>query len=200
MVVVRVELCDNRLMTKFAYIRTSTKDQNTDLQRDAIATVDGIKRVYIDKGVSGTLASRPQWDALIDRLEEGDEVVIWKFDRIGRNTMNVLEAVQRITAKGATFRSLTENIDLNSGPMGQAMLTIMAAFAQLERDTIVQRTRAGLDAAKAQGRVGGRPSVVDPKKLATIKKLVNSGDHSRADIARMTGISQATLYRVLATL
>ncbi|MEV8174090.1 recombinase family protein [Microbacterium sp. NPDC079176] len=187
-------------MTKFGYVRTSTKDQNADLQRDAIAKVDGIKRVYADEGVSGTLASRPQWDALIDRLEEGDEVVIWKFDRIGRNTMNVLEAVQRITAKGATFRSLTENIDLNSGPMGQAMLTIMAAFAQLERDTIVQRTRAGLDAAKAQGRVGGRPSVVDPKKLATIKKLVNSGDHSRADIARMTGISQATLYRVISSL
>jgi DNA invertase Pin-like site-specific DNA recombinase len=162
--------------------------------------VDGIKRTYTDEGVSNTLASRPQWDALIDRLEEGDEVIIWKFDRIGRNTMNVLEAVQMITDKGATFRSLTENIDLNSGPMGQAMLTIMAAFAQLERDTIVQRTRAGLDAAKAKGRIGGRPSVVDAKKLATIKKLVKSGDHSRADIARMTEISPATLYRVLQSL
>ncbi|WP_426181861.1 recombinase family protein [Microbacterium sp. TWP3-1-2b2] len=187
-------------MTKFAYIRTSTKDQNADLQLDAIAKVDGIKRTYTDEGVSGTLASRPEWDKLIDRLEEGDEVVIWKFDRIGRNTMNVLEAVQAITAKGATFRSLTENIDLNSGPMAQAMMTIIAAFAQLERDTIVQRTRAGLEAAKAKGKVGGRPSVVDPKKLATIKKLINSGDHSRADIARMVEISPATLYRVIATL
>ena len=81
----------------------------------------------------------------------------------------------------------------------RAMLTIMAAFAQLERDTIVERTRAGLDAAKAKGRVGGRPSVVDAKKLATIKKLVKSGDHSRADIARMVAISPATLYRVIAT-
>jgi DNA invertase Pin-like site-specific DNA recombinase len=186
-------------MTKFAYVRTSTRDQNADLQRDAIAKVDGIKRVYADEGVSGTLASRPQWDALLDRLEPGDEVVVWKFDRIGRNTINVLEAVQRITDKGATFRSLTEKID-TSGPMGQAMLTVMAAFAQLERDTIVERTRAGLDAAKAKGKIGGRPSVVDAKKLATIKKLVKSGDHSRADIARMTGISQATLYRVLSTL
>ncbi|MDF2562274.1 MAG: recombinase family protein [Microbacterium sp.] len=186
-------------MTKFAYVRTSTRDQNADLQRDAIAKVDGIKRVYADEGVSGTLASRPQWDALLDRLEPGDEVFVWKFDRIGRNTMNVLEAVQRITEKGATFHSLTEKID-TSGPMGQAMLTIMAAFAQLERDTIVERTRAGLDAARAKGRVGGRPSVVDAKKLATIKKLLASGDHSRADIARMTHISQATLYRVLSTL
>lgn len=187
-------------MTKFAYVRTSTKDQNSDLQRTAFAKVDGIARVYADEGVSGTLASRPEWDKLIDRLEEGDEVVVWKFDRIGRNTMNVLEAVQMITDKGASFRSLTENIDLNSGPMAKAMMTIMAAFAQLERDTIVERTRAGLEAAKAKGKVGGRPSVVDSKKLNTIKKLVASGDYSRADIASMVGVSQATLYRVIATL
>jgi DNA invertase Pin-like site-specific DNA recombinase len=113
--------------------------------------------------------------------------------------MHVLQAVKAITDKGATFRSLTENID-TSGPMGQALLTIMAAFAQLERDTIAERTRAGLDAARAKGKVGGRPSVVDSKKLATIKKLLASGDHSRADIARMVGVSPATLYRVIATL
>lgn len=186
-------------MARYGYARTSTKDQSSQLQTDALAQVEGIRRVYADEGVSGTLASRPEWDKLIDRLEDGDEVVVWKFDRIGRDTMNVLEAVKTITGKGATFHSLTERID-TSGPMGEAMLTIMAAFAQLERDTIAERTRAGLDAAKAKGKVGGRPSVVDSKKLATIKKLVASGDHSRADIARMTNISQATLYRVLSTL
>ncbi|AXL12652.1 recombinase family protein [Microbacterium foliorum] len=186
-------------MSRYAYIRTSMKDQNADLQWLKINELDGIKRVYADEGVSGTLASRLEWDKLIDRLEEGDEVVVWKFDRIGRNTMNVLEAVKTITDKGATFHSITERID-TSGPMGQAMLTIMAAFAQLERDTIAERTRAGLEAARAKGKVGGRPSVVDPKKLATIKKLVSSGDHSRADIARMVGVSPATLYRVLQTL
>lgn len=187
-------------MTIFGYIRTSTREQNAALQHDALAKVKGIKRIYADEGVSGTLASRPKWDDLIERLEPGDEVVIWKFDRIGRNTMNVLEAVKTITEKGASFRSLTEQIDLNSGPMGQAMLTIMAAFAQLERDTIAERTKAGLAAAKAKGKVGGRPSVVDSKKLSTIKKLVASGDHSRADIAKMVDISPATLYRVIARL
>jgi DNA invertase Pin-like site-specific DNA recombinase len=186
-------------MSSYGYIRTSRETQSTQLQVDAMAKVDGLKKIYTDEGVSGTLASRPEWDKLIERLEEGDEVVIWKFDRVGRNTLNVLEAVKTITDKGATFRSLTEKID-TSGPMGTAMLTIMAAFAQLERDTIVERTRAGLDAAKAQGRVGGRPSVVDAKKMKTIKSLVASGDHSRADIARMVGISPATLYRVMATL
>jgi len=186
-------------VAKFAYVRTSTKDQNPALQRDAIAKVDDIKRVYADEGVSGTLASRPQWDALLDRLEPGDEVIVWKFDRIGRNTLNVLEAVKAITDKGATFHSLTEKID-TSGPMGQAMLTIMAAFAQLERDTIAERTRAGLDAAKAQGRTGGRPPAVDANKLEKIKKLIASGDYSRAEIASMMKISPATLYRVIATL
>lgn len=186
-------------MSRYAYIRTSTKDQNADLQRAAIDKLDGITRVFADEGVSGTLASRPQWDILMQVIGEGDEVIVWKFDRIGRNTMNVLAAVEEITAKGATFHSLTEKID-TSGPMGKAMLTIMAAFAQLERDTIAERTKAGLEAAKAKGKLGGRPSVVDAKKLATIKKLVRSGDHSRADIARMVGISPATLYRVIQTL
>ena len=171
------------------------KDQSTQLQLDAMAPLN-LTRIYTDEGVSGTLASRPQWDKMIDHLESGDQVVIWKFDRAGRNTLNVLQAVEAITAKGATFRSLTENID-TSGPMGQAMITIMAAFAQLERDTIVERTRAGLEAAKAQGRVGGRPSSVDAKKLAKIKTLVRSGDHTRKEIAEMVKISEATLYRVL---
>lgn len=186
-------------MATFGYIRTSTKEQNADLQRLALEKVDGLKRIYSDEGVSGTLASRPEWDKLIDRLEEGDEVVIWKFDRIGRKTLNVLQAVQTITEKGAAFRSLTEKID-TSGPMGQAMLTVMAAFAQLERDTIVERTNAGLAAARTQGRVGGRPSSVDAKKLAKIKTLVRSGDHTRKEIADMVKISEATLYRVLSTL
>lgn len=182
-------------MTSYGYIRTSRSEQNADLQRIAMAEA-GITNILVDEGVSGTLASREKWDILLELIGEGDEVVCWKFDRIGRNTMNVLQAVETITSKGATFRSLTEKID-TSGPMGTAMVTIMSAFAQLERDQIVERTRAGLTAAKAQGRVGGRPSVVDAKKLATITKLVRSEEHSRADIARMVGISPATLYRVL---
>lgn len=160
--------------------------------------MDGIKRVYADEGVSGTLASRLQWDALLDRLEEGDEVIVWKLDRVGRNTMNVLGAVKRITDAGASFYSITEKID-TSGPMGQATLTIMAAFAQLECDTSVERTRAGLDAAKVQGRVGVAPPR-STRKIATIKKLIASGDHSRADITRMVEVSPATLYRMTAKL
>lgn len=185
-------------MTTYGYVRTSTADQNAALQRDAM-TAAGITKVYADEGVSGTLASRPQLEKLLDRLEMGDEVVAWKLDRMGRNTRNVLELIETITSKGASFRSLTEGIT-TTGPMGRAMLTIMSAFAELERDTIVERTRAGLDAARAKGKVGGRPSKVDPRKLATIKKLAASNDYTRAEIAKMVGLSPATLYRVLAAI
>jgi len=182
-------------MAMIGYARTSTKDQNPDLQRTALERA-GVQRIYEDLGVSGTLASRPEFGRAIDRLEAGDTLVVWKFDRIGRNTKNVLEVVELVSARGANFRSLTEQID-TSGPMGRAMLTIMAAFAQLERDTMLERTRAGLAAAKARGRSGGRPSVVDAKKREQIRKLVSSGQHTRADIAAMVKISEATLYRVL---
>lgn len=94
---------------------------------------------------------------------------------MGRNTRNMLGLIETITAKGASFRSLTEGIT-TTGPMGRAMLTIMSAFAELERDRIVERTRAGLDAAKAKGKIGGRPLEVDATKLATIKKLTASGN------------------------
>jgi DNA invertase Pin-like site-specific DNA recombinase len=185
-------------MTTYGYIRTSTSDQNADLQRDAM-TAAGINKVFADEGVSGTLALREQLTKLLDRLEPGDEIVTWKLDRLGRNTRNVLVLIDTIASKGASFRSLTEGIS-TTGPMGRAMLTIMSAFAELERDIIVERTKAGLQSARAKGRVGGRPSVVDAAKLAKIKKLTASGDYTRAEIADMVKVSPATLYRVIATL
>lgn len=185
-------------MTTFGYIRTSTAEQSSALQRDAMTSA-GISRTYADEGVSGTVAVRPELSKLLDRLEAGDEVVVWKLDRIGRNTRNVLELIETIRGKGAEFRSLTEGIS-TTGPMGRAMLTIMSAFAELERDTIVERTRAGLEAAKSKGKIGGRPSIIDAKRLATIKKLAASGDYTRTEIAAMVKVSPATLYRVLATI
>ncbi len=183
-------------MTNLGYVRISTKDQNTDLQDAAMAQA-GVTKVYTDRGVSGSVASRPELDRALDHLREGDVLVVWKLDRLGRNTKNVLEVIEQLSAKGVGFRSLTEGLD-TTGPMGKAMLTILAAFAELERSTMLERTRAGLDAAKARGRVGGRPSTIDAKKLDKIKKLVASGDHTRAEIADMVKISPATLYRVLA--
>jgi len=184
-------------MTTFGYVRTSTRDQSSALQQDAM-TAAGIMKVYTDEGVSGSLASRPELDRLLDRLDDGDEVVVWKLDRIGRNTRNVLELIEQITVKGATFRSLTEGIS-TTGAMGKAMLTIMSAFAELERSTMLERTHAGLAAAKAKGRTGGRPPALDAKKLARLHKLAASGDHTRVEIAQMLQVSPATVYRVLAS-
>lgn len=185
-------------MTNIGYVRISTKEQSTDLQ-DAAMVAAGVTKVYTDRGVSGSLAVRAEFTKALDRLEEGDTLVVWKLDRLGRNTKNVLEVIEDLTARNVGFRSLTEGLD-TTGPMGKAMITIMAAFAELERSTMLERTRAGLDAAKAKGRAGGRPSVVDTKKLDTIKKLAASGDHTRAEIASMVKVSQATIYRVLADL
>jgi len=183
-------------MTNIGYVRISTKDQSTDLQDAAMAQA-GVTKVYTDRGVSGSVANRDGLNAALDRVEKGDVLVVWKLDRLGRNTKNVLEVIEQLTSNGVGFRSLTEGLD-TTGPMGKAMLTIMAAFAELERSTMLERTRAGLDAAKAKGRVGGRPSSIDAKKLDKIKKLVASGDHTRAEIADMVKISPATLYRALA--
>jgi DNA invertase Pin-like site-specific DNA recombinase len=184
-------------MTNIGYVRISTKDQSTDLQDAAMAQA-GVTKVYTDRGVSGSLATRDGLNAALDRVERGDVLVVWKLDRLGRNTKNVLEVIEQLTTNGVGFRSLTEGLD-TTGPMGKAMLTIMAAFAELERSTMLERTRAGLDAARAKGRVGGRPSSIDAKKLDKIKKLVASGDHTRAEIAEMVKISPATLYRTIAT-
>ncbi len=137
-------------MAVIGYARVSTTDQNPQLQLDALQEA-GATRIYTDHGVSGATASRPHLDACLDHLREGDVLTVWKLDRLGRNTQHVLAVVDQLTSRGIGFRSLTEGLHTD-GPMGTAMLTIMAAFAQLERDTMIERTRAGLAAAAANGR------------------------------------------------
>ena len=151
-------------MAVIGYARVSTTDQNPQLQLDALHEA-GATRVFTDHGVSGSTARRPQLDACLDHLREGDVLTVWKLDRLGRNTQHVLAVVDELTSRGIGFRSLTEGLHTD-GPMGKAMLTIMAAFAQLERDTMIERTRAGLAAAAANGRKGGRPRKVDDADAA----------------------------------
>jgi DNA invertase Pin-like site-specific DNA recombinase len=176
------------------YARVSTTDQNPQLQLDALLEA-GAKRVFTDY-VSGATASRPHLDACLDHLREGDVFTVWKLDRLGRNTQHVLAVVDELTARGIGFRSLTEGLHTD-GPMGKAMLTIMAAFAQLERDTMIERTRAGLAAAAANGRKGGRPRKVDDADAAKARQLRQKGI-TATDIAKMLGVSRATVYRYLA--
>ena len=151
-------------MAVIGYARVSTTDQNPQLQLDALQEA-GATRIYTDHGVSGSAACRPHLDACLDHLRDGDVLTVWKLDRLGRNTQHVLAVVDQLTSRGIGFRSLTEGLHTD-GPMGKAMLTIMAAFAQLERDTMIERTRAGLAAAAANGRKGGRPRKVDDADAA----------------------------------
>ena len=180
-------------MAVIGYARVSTTDQNPQLQLAALEEA-GATRIYTDHGVSGSAASRPHLDACLDHLREGDVLTVWKLDRLGRNTQHVLAVVNQLTSRGIGFRSLTEGLHTD-GPMGTAMLTIMAAFAQLERDTMIERTRAGL-AAAAKGRKGGRPRKVDDADAAKARQLREKGI-AATDIARMLGVSRATVYRYL---
>jgi DNA invertase Pin-like site-specific DNA recombinase len=182
-------------MAIIGYARVSTTDQTPQLQLDALQQ-GGAARIFTDHGVSGSTASRPQLDAALDHLRERDVLTVWKLDRLGRNTQHVLAVVEQLTSRGIGFRSLTEGLHTD-GPMGKAMLTIMAAFAQLERDTMIERTRAGLAAAAANGRKGGRPRKVDDAAAAKARSLRDKGINA-IDIAKILGVSRATVYRYLA--
>jgi DNA invertase Pin-like site-specific DNA recombinase len=181
-------------MAIIGYARVSTADQTPQLQLDALEQT-GASRIFSDRGVSGSMPSRPELDACLDHLRAGDVLTVWKLDRLGRNTQHVLAVVDDLTSRGIGFRSLTEGLHTD-GPMGKAMLTIMAAFAQLERDTMIERTRAGLAAAAANGRKGGRPRKVDDADAAKARSLREKGIMA-TDIAKMLGVSRATVYRYL---
>ncbi|OBY29026.1 recombinase family protein [Mycolicibacter kumamotonensis] len=182
-------------MAIIGYARVSTIDQNPQLQLDALKEA-GASRIFTDHGVSGSTANRPQLDACLDHLREGDVLTVWKLDRLGRNTRHVLAVIDLLASHGIGFRSLTEGLHTD-GPMGKAMLTIMAAFAQLERDTMIERTRSGLAAAAANGRKGGRPRKVEDADVARARSLRAKGI-AATDIAKMLGVSRATVYRYLA--
>ncbi|OBA80112.1 invertase [Mycobacterium sp. 1164966.3] len=182
-------------MATIGYARVSTTEQDPQLQLDALQKA-GAARIFTDHGVSGATASRPQLDACLDHLRDGDVLTVWKLDRLGRNTQHVLAVVDDLISRGVGFRSITEGLH-TEGAMGKAMLTIMAAFAQLERDTMIERTRAGLAAAAANGRKGGRPRKVNDAQAAKARHLKEKGV-AATDIAKMLSVSRATVYRYLA--
>lgn len=183
-------------MARIGYARVSTNEQHAELQLAALHEA-GCERIFTDYGVSGASASRPELEAMLNHLRDGDTVVIWKFDRLGRNTRNMLELIEKIESKGCNFESLTEKID-TSGPMGKALLTIMAAFSQLERDQLRERTMAGLAEARKNNRHGGRPRKADDEDIADAKKWKAEGTRV-LKIAKRLGVSRATVYRYLKT-
>lgn len=183
-------------MALIGYARISTLEQMVTSQRDALAAA-GCERIFEDLGVSGSVERRPGLDAALAFLQTGDVLVVVRLDRLGRSTRHTLAFLHNLSGRGVEFRSLREAIN-TSGPMGRAMLTILAAFAELERDMIRERTTAGLAAARARGRVGGRPRALTAAKVELAALLRNRG-LSVAQIAEQVGTSRATIYRALAS-
>jgi DNA invertase Pin-like site-specific DNA recombinase len=183
------------MKTFIGYARVSTDDQNADLQRDALKKAGCIK-VFTDKA-SGSLASRPQLDRMLDQLRPDDVVVVWRLDRLGRSLKNLIALVEDLAEKGVGFRSLSESIDTTTAS-GKLFFSVMGALAEFERDLIRERTNAGLAAARARGRVGGRPPVMTPEKVKVARQLYDSKEHTVEAIAKTLGVSRKTVYRHLA--
>jgi len=173
------------------YARVSTAEQSLALQRDALAAA-GCGRVVAEQA-SGA-AERPHLAKLLSGLEAGDTLVVWKLDRLGRSVYGLVSLVKDLEARSIGFRSLTDSID-TSTPHGRLFFHIMAALAEMERELIRERTRAGLKAARARGRLGGRPRKLAPSKVEMARALLK--DYPVKDVARMVGVSRSTLYAAL---
>jgi DNA invertase Pin-like site-specific DNA recombinase len=178
------------------YARVSTVDQNLDLQIDAL-TQAGCARIFTDKA-SGALIDRPQLAAALDYLRPGDTLTVWKLDRLGRSLRHLVDTVTALQEREVGFRSLQENIDTTTAT-GRLMFHVFAALAEFERDLIRERTQAGLTAARARGRLGGRKPVMTTEKLTAARRMYTSQNLPVAEIARVLGVSRATLYRSLGT-
>lgn len=176
------------------YARVSTLDQHEDLQIDALRQA-GCERIYTDHA-SGAKASRPELDRMLDMLREGDVVVVWKLDRLGRSVQNLVDLMDRFQQAGIGFRSLTEQMDTTT-PGGVLIFNLFAALAQFERDLIRERTNAGLEAARARGRKGGRPRKLTDRDVAMIKQLYESRQVTVKEIADRFGVGRTTVYKAL---
>jgi DNA invertase Pin-like site-specific DNA recombinase len=175
------------------YARVSTDVQNLDLQIDALADA-GTGRVCRDTG-SGSIKHRPELDACLDYLRAGDTLVVWRLDRLGRGLKHLIDLVEQLQQREIGFRSLTEQIDTTT-PAGRLQFHLFGALAEFEREIIRERARAGLAAARARGRTGGRPVSLTPEKLAAAQAMRGDGQ-SMTQIAHVLGLHRATLYRHL---
>ncbi len=177
------------------YARVSTGEQTLDLQHDAL-TQAGCERLFTDT-VSSSQDERPGLTEAVHFLRPGDTLVVWRLDRLGRSLKHLIETVTALAQRGIGFRSLTEQIDTTTSG-GKLIFHVFGALAEFERDLIRERTQAGLRAARARGRVGGRPKALDPKDVDVLHRLYADPANSIDDICRTLGISKATLYRYLA--
>ncbi len=185
-------------MAIIGYVRVSTDQQSTAMQRDVMERLSP-ERIFEDVGYSGSKASRPGLDAAMEYLRPGDTLSVWRLDRLGRSTVNVLNMIKELADKGIGFQSLTEGIDTTTA-QGRMLLTILAAFAEMEREILIERTRVGLDAARARGKVGGRKRSLTHKQREQVMKLYRSQTMTIKEIAAAYSVSEPTIYRTIAEL
>ena len=173
------------------YARVSTQDQNLDLQIDAL-TKAGCQKTFDDK-ISGSRTERPGLTKALEMLREGDTLVVWKLDRLGRSVKNLVVLVGKLHKQSIQFKSLTDAIDTGT-PSGRFFFDVMASLAEMERELTIERTRAGLEVARQLGRKGGRKRQMTDSKIESAKKLLANGVPPR-DVAKNLGVSVPTLYR-----
>ncbi len=168
-----------------------TQDQHLELQREALVKA-GCQKVFEDK-VSGTRADRPGLAKALEMLREGDALVVWKLDRLGRSVKQLVDLIGELRQQGVQFKSVTDAIDTGT-PSGRFFFHVMASLSEMERELIVERTRAGLEVARQLGRKGGRKPKMTGSKIASARKLLASGVPPK-DVASNLGVSIPTLYR-----
>lgn len=177
---------------KIGYARVSRDEQTLDLQTDALKAAN-CDRIYTDKA-SGAKQSRPGLDKALEQLRPCDTLVVWRLDRLGRSLKHIIEVVEQLNAQGIGFASLTESIDTTTSN-GKLIFHIFCSLAEFERNIIRERTLAGLAAARARGRKGGRKQAIAQKKIATAQHLADTSTDSIVDICKSLGISRSTYYR-----
>jgi len=178
---------------KIGYARISTADQNTHLQRDALKAA-GCEKIITEQ-ISGSSAKRPKLENLLRSMKSGDILTVWRLDRLGRSLPHLIEVVRDLEERGAGFQSLSEEINTTTAG-GRLVFHLMGALAEFERSLIVERTQAGLNAARKRGAKIGRPRSLTPSQIKHAQKLVGAGERPAA-VARTLGINRSTLYRAL---
>lgn len=179
---------------KVGYARVSTADQHLRMQEDALKSA-GCEEVYTDV-VSGVKSQRPGLDKALSFLREGDTLVVWKLDRLGRSIQHLIQAVNDLQEKKISFKSLQENIDTATSG-GKLIFHIFSALAEFERDLIRERTEAGLKAARARGKMGGRPPLLDTRQINRMLEMYDEQKNTVAEICKIYSISRPSFYNYL---
>ena len=179
---------------KIGYARVSTKEQHLNMQEDALKSA-GCEEIYTDVA-SGSKSQRPGLDKILDYAREGDTLIVWKLDRLGRSMQHLIETISKLNARKIAFKSLHENIDTDTSS-GKLIFHIFSALAEFERDLIRERTDAGLKSARARGRLGGRPALLDNRQIKRMIEMYDEQKNSVAEICKIYEISRPSFYNYL---